>query len=122
MLHVPLLSQPLTEEQVRDHFMQTLDDDTEDKPWMTMSDLQFWSASAFAYSLRWYARQRSLSWYVASMHPVIYSWPGTTSRKQLAPDVYVAFVPDRPRSSFDADAEGGFPPFVLEVVSPSSSA
>jgi hypothetical protein len=42
-------------------------------------------------------------------------------KKQLAPDTFVAFVADHPRESFDSDAEvGGFPPFVLEVVSPSS--
>jgi len=32
----------------------------------------------------------------------------------------VAFVKDHHRTSFDLDAEGAFPPFVLEVVSPAS--
>ena len=32
----------------------------------------------------------------------------------------MAFVPDRARTSYDLAAEGQFPPFVLEVVSPSS--
>jgi hypothetical protein len=54
------MSQPLTEEQVRNHFMATLEDDTEDKPWMVMGDLPFWSASSFAHSLRIYARERHL--------------------------------------------------------------
>lgn len=120
MIHIPWLPHPLTEEQVRDHFMLMLEDDTEDKPWLTMGDLQFWSAAGFAYCLRAYARRRQLPWYVASMHPIIYTWRDLPTRKQLAPDVYVAFVPDHPRPSFDVAREGGFPPFVLEVVSPAS--
>ena len=120
MIQIPWLPHPLTEEQVRDHFMLMLEDDTEDKPWMTLGDLQFWSAAGFAYSLRTYAHRQGLAWYVASMHPILYSWRDLPYKKQLAPDVYVAFVPDHPRASFDVEREGGFPPFVLEVVSPSS--
>ena len=122
MIRVPWLDHPLTEKQVRDHFMLMLEDDTEDKPWMVMGDLQFWSASSFAHSLRNYARARGIPWYVASMHPIWYSWPGVSAKKQLAPDVYVAFVPDHPRTSYDVDVEGSFPPFILEVLSPSSVA
>jgi Uma2 family endonuclease len=120
MIRIPWLSQPLTEEQVRRHFMLMLEDDTEEQPWMTMSDLQFWSAASLAYSLRIHARQRRLPWYVASMLPILYSWPGASAKKQLAPDVFVALVRDHPRSSYDLQEEGGFPPFVLEVVSESS--
>jgi hypothetical protein len=122
MIRIPWLSEPLTDERVRYVFMLMLEDDTEDAPWMVMGDAQFWSAAGFAFSLRHFAREHGLPWYVASMHPILFSWPGITAKKQLAPDVFVAFVPDHPRSSFDADVEGGFPPFVLEVVSPSSSA
>jgi Uma2 family endonuclease len=112
---------PLTPEQARDLFMITLPDDTEDAPWMVMGDLQFWSASSFAHSVRIYAHERGLPWYVASMLPIYYRWK-TRRRHQLAPDVFVAFVPEHPRSSFDTRVEGTFPPFVLEVVSPSSTA
>jgi Uma2 family endonuclease len=56
------------------------------------------------------------------MLPILYAWPGVVAKKQLAPDVFVAFVPDHSRTSYDLDDEGQFPPFVLEVVSPSSSA
>lgn len=111
---------PLTKEQAAFLFMVTLEDDTEDAPWMTIGDLQFWSASGFAHSLRDYARARSLGWYVASMLPILFPWPGLARKRQLSPDTFVAFAPDRPRSSFDIGVEGGFPPFVLEVVSPSS--
>jgi len=111
----------LTKEQAAFLFMMALEDDTEDAPWMTMGDLQFWSASGFVHSLRDYARAQGLGWYVASMLPIFFPWPKSTRKHQLSPDTFVAFVPDHPRSSFDAVAEGGFPPFVLEVVSPSST-
>ena len=39
MIRVPWLDHPLTEKQVRDHFMLMLEDDTEDKPWMVMGVL-----------------------------------------------------------------------------------
>lgn len=64
----------LTEEESRDLFMIMLEDDTEQAPWMVMGDLQFWSASGFAHSLRNYARELGLPWYVASMMPIRYRW------------------------------------------------
>jgi Uma2 family endonuclease len=111
---------PLTKEQADDLFMLFLEDDTEEAPWMVMGDLQFWSASAFAHSLRIYARRQRLPWYVASMLPITYRWGKRKRQQVLAPDTFVAFAPDHPRTSFDVAVEGGFPPFVLEVVSPSS--
>lgn len=120
MIQIPWLPEPRTKKQVRNLLMVMLEDDTEDQPWMSMSDLQFWSASSLAHSLRIYARQSGLPWYVASMLPIWYRWPRVAAKKMLSPDLFVAFVPDRRRSSFDVDEEGGFPPFVLEVVSPSS--
>ena len=122
MVKTPWRQPPLTKEQEDDLFMLTLEDDTEDAPWMVMGDLQFWSASSFAHSLRSYAHERGLGWYVASMLPITYDWPNAARKKQLAPDTFVAFVEERARTSFDVAAEGGFPPFVLEVVSPSSTA
>ncbi|HEX6866370.1 MAG TPA: Uma2 family endonuclease [Caulobacteraceae bacterium] len=113
---------PLTPAQADDLFMLVLEDDAEDAPWMVMGDLQFWAASGFAHSLRMYARRHGLGWYVASMLPIEYDWPNVARKKVLAPDTFVAFVADHPRPSFDAAAEGGFPPFVVEVVSPSSRA
>ena len=121
MVQIPWRQPPLTQAEADDLFMLTLDDDTEDAPWMVMGDLQFWSASSFAHSLRTYAHERGLGWYVASMLPIIYTWPVSRRKRQLAPDAFVAFVPEHARSSFDVAVEGGFPPFVLEVVSPSST-
>ena len=121
MIKAPWRQPPLTKEQENDLFMLLLEDDTEDAPWMVMGDLQFWSASSFAHSLRSYAHEQGLGWYVASMLPIEYEWPNAARKKVLAPDTFVAFVEERARSSFDVEAEGGFPPFVLEVVSPSST-
>lgn len=122
MVQVHWRHPPPTQEEIDDLFMLMLDDDTEDASWMTMGDLQFWSASGFAHSLRNYARRQRLGWYVASMLPIAYDWPNLARKKILSPDTFVAFVPDHPRSSFDMTAEGSvFPPFVLEVVSPSSA-
>jgi Uma2 family endonuclease len=120
MVPVPWRQPPLTKEQEDDLFMLTLEDDTEDAPWMVMGDLQFWSASSFAHSLRAYAHRQQLPWYVASMLPVRYTWAGSKRKRQLAPDTFVAFVPEHTRTSYDVAAEGVFPAFVLEVVSPSS--
>ena len=103
-----------------ERFLRTLADDTEDAPWMVMGDLQFWSASSFAHSLRIYARSQALPWYVASMLPIRYRREGTGRRGQLAPDCFVALVADHAREAYDLEAEGVFPAFVLEVVSPSS--
>lgn len=111
---------PLTPEQQNDLFMLFVEDDTEDAPWMVMGDAQFWSATSLAHSLRNYATAQRLGWYVVGMLPINYHWAGSPRIKTVAPDVFVAFVEDHPRQSYDLEAEGVFPPFVLEVVSPSS--
>lgn len=120
MSAVPWREPPLTKAQEDELFMLLLEDDTEDAPWMVMGDPQFWSASSFAHSLRTYAHARGLPWYVAAMLPIRYTWGRSRRKKQLAPDVFVAFVPEHGRPSYDVAREGGFPAFVLEVVSPSS--
>jgi hypothetical protein len=102
-------------------FLLTLEDDTEDAPWMVMGDLQFWSASSFAHALRIYAHSQGLPWYVASMLPIRYRIGEPAETRKVAPDCFVAFVPDRTRESYDLEEEGVFPAFVLEVVSPSSA-
>jgi len=121
MVATPWRQPPLTEQEADELFMLLLADDEEDAPWMVMGDLQFWSASSFAHSLRIHAHERGLGWYVASMLPIEYDWPGVPRKKKLAPDTFVAFVPERACTTYDLEAEGVFPPFVLEVVSPSST-
>lgn len=106
-------------------FLYELANDTEDAPWMVMSDRQYWSITEFVTSLRDYRRAHGLPGYIASMLPIRYtersSRGGKTRRKQIAPDVLLAFVPDHERSSYRLKAEGRPPAFVLEVVSPSSA-
>src|SRR5579864_4174238 len=121
MVQIPWRQPPLTKEQENALFMIMLADDTEDAPWMVMGDLQFWSASSFAQSLRTYAHEQGLAWYVAAMLPINFEWPDAVRKRTLSPDTFVSFVPERARTSYDVTTEGLFPPFVLEVVSPSST-
>ena len=112
---------PMTQKEADDLFMFFLEDDTKDAPWMVMGDLQFWSASGFAHSLRTYAHEQGLPWYVAGMLPIEYVWSDSPRKRMLSPDTFVAVAPEHARSSYDLAVEGAFPPFVLEVVSPSST-
>ncbi|HZS90885.1 MAG TPA: Uma2 family endonuclease [Chloroflexota bacterium] len=121
MTLAPWRQPPLTKEQEDDLFMLLLENDEEDAPWMVMGDLQYWSASSLAHSLHNYALEQHLGWYVASMLPIYYPWPNVEEKKFLSPDLFVAFVDSHPRTSFDIEEEGGFPPFVLEVASASST-
>ena len=76
---------PLTQQEEDELFMLLLEDDEEDSPWMVMGDLQFWSASSFAHSLRAYSRAQRLGWYVASMLPIEYIWPEESRSSSAAP-------------------------------------
>ena len=111
----------LTEEESTHLLMALLEDDTEDAPWMVMGSLQFTATAKFFESLQDYAERLQLPWFVTGMTPILYLWSGVPRKRQLSPDVFVAIASDRPRTSFDVEAEGEFPAFVLEVVSPSSS-
>jgi Uma2 family endonuclease len=97
-------------------------DDTEEAPWMVMGDRQYWAAANLASMLHIYTQTHHLPWYVASLLPIRYRRPGEQRRRQEAPDIMVAFVPQRPRDSYDLEQEGIFPAFVLEVLSQSSVA
>jgi hypothetical protein len=104
-------------------FLAALANDTRSAPWMVMSDLQFWPTSSFAHLLRTYRQAQGLPGYVGSMLPIRYTVvdnQGKRRRKQLAPDTFLALVPQRQRNSYNLEQEKVFPAFVLEVVSPSS--
>lgn len=104
-------------------FLAVLANDTRSAPWMVMSDLQFWPTSSFAHLLRIYRQAQGLPGYVGSMLPIRYTVvdnEGKKRRKQLAPDTFLALVPQRQRNSYNLEREKVFPAFVLEVVSPSS--
>jgi Uma2 family endonuclease len=97
-----------------------IEDDTEEAPWMVMGDRQYWSATNLVSMLHIYAQTHHLPWYVAGLLPIRYRRPGEHRKRQVAPDVMVAFVPQRSRDSYDLEQEGVFPAFVLEVLSQSS--
>ena len=165
MVQIPDRRHVLTEDDAR--FLRTVEDDTEEAPWMVMGTPQLDAATGLYWSLRIYAAERGLPWFVGSMLPIIYARPDlpepslaptrprnrrtpvalrgrlrrrplregglrpslapTPQRRkrwlrpgQVAPDVLVSFVADRVRQSYNLAAEGVFPAFVLEVVSPSS--
>jgi Uma2 family endonuclease len=105
-------------------FLYALADDTEDAPWMVMSDPQFWAIADFVPALRHYRRRLGLPGYVASMLPILYTVTDSRGRirhRQIAPDAFLAPVADHARSSYDLALEQQPPSFVLEVVSPSST-
>lgn len=113
-LRQTLASPPLSPAEL--HFLRTVADDTEDAPWMVMSERQWRSASALFWSLEVYAQSHPVTWHPGAMLPLTYRPPGARRRKQAAPDVFVTAVPVLGRDSLAIDAEG-MPPFVLEVVS-----
>ncbi|HVC80101.1 MAG TPA: Uma2 family endonuclease, partial [Chloroflexota bacterium] len=94
-------------------------DDTEDAPWMVASDRHFLSVVASHFSLRLHGGEAHPEWYVSGELFIFYSRPDGSVGK-VAPDLFVALAPNHLRESFDARREGGFPPFVLEIVSPES--
>ncbi len=100
-------------------FLRRVPNDTPEAPWMVMNDRQVRGATALYWSLWNYKEAHHLPWYVGSMLALLYRRPGMPRRKKVAPDVLVAFLPDRPRDSLDTGVEG-MPPFVLEVVSKTS--
>jgi hypothetical protein len=121
---------------LRHHLLTPIDDDTEDAPWMSMSDWQYSAVDAFMDALRVHveslsprpsrlvplASSLSPRPYIAAMLPIRYHPnPGDAHTEQLSPDVLVAPVsPTVHRDSYRVEVEGAPPSFVLEVVSPSS--
>ncbi len=123
-----------------DAFMRALADDTDDleeSPWMSMGLAQSVSAASLYFSLHIYAETTGRDWFVASMLPIVYPWPLPASLrafepdaadtraargKKLAPDTLVArgATTVGRTTSYNLVKERGFPPFVLEVVSPTS--
>jgi hypothetical protein len=100
-------------------FLLAFADDTEDAPWMVASDRHFLGVGASHFSLKLHGAEAHPEWYVSGEIFIFYTRPDGTVGK-VAPDLFVARAPNHLRESFDARREGGFPPFVLEIVSPES--
>ncbi|MGH2410124.1 MAG: Uma2 family endonuclease [Chloroflexota bacterium] len=100
-------------------FLLAFVDDTEESPWMVASDYHLLAEHGAVMPTRHYLRQRRPDLYVSGELLVRYPKPdGTTGT--IGPDMLAAYAPQGLRSSFDVVKEGGFPAFVLEIVSPES--
>lgn len=93
--------------------------DEETAPWMAITDLHRQAVTAVVQPLTWLARSSRPDWYVASELAVYYRNDDGSSNF-IVPDLFIARVPRRLRTSYHIDAEGSPPVFVLEVVSTES--
>ena len=100
-------------------FLQTFQSDEEDAPWMAVTDWHLLALIATLLPLRWFAALARPEWYISAKIAVYFPAEGG-KKKFVVPDTFVALAPNHPRTSFDIEAEGGFPPFVLEIVSEES--
>jgi Uma2 family endonuclease len=108
---------PLTEEEV---FLLTVEDDTEDAPWMVMADLQVRDVDLLKAILELHIKRQGLPWYLASYLAIRKRRPGSRRDLIAAPDLLLAEAEDRLLSSWNVDREGKAPEFVLEVSSSQS--
>ena len=94
-------------------------DDTNEAPWMTMPEFQYFVARLLVGILRLHAERRNLGWHVTGELAVITPKPegGTLT---LGPDVLVVEADGRLRDSWDVRKEGKPPRLVLEIVTPDS--
>ncbi|HXT37126.1 MAG TPA: Uma2 family endonuclease [Chloroflexota bacterium] len=100
-------------------FLLSFADDTEESPWMVAADPQLLALLALVGPAQVYVAEHRPDLYVSSELAV--RFPKVNGKiGQVAPDMFAAYAPTRLRNSFDVIAEGGFPAFVLEVVSPES--
>jgi hypothetical protein len=100
-------------------FLLSFADDTEESPWMVASDPHLLALLALVGPAQVYVAEHRPDLYVSSELAV--RFPKVEGKVgQVAPDMFAAYAPSRLRNSFDVTAEGGFPAFVLEVVSPAS--
>ncbi|HEV7216533.1 MAG TPA: Uma2 family endonuclease, partial [Chloroflexota bacterium] len=96
-------------------FLKTFLPDEEGAPWMPITDWHMLALIAALLPLRWYAEVAHPEWYVGSEMAVYF--PIEDGRNFVAPDLFVALAHRHPRYSFDSQEEGGFPAFVLEIIS-----
>ena len=94
-------------------------DDTNDAPWMTMPEFQYFVARLLVGILRLHAQRRGLGWHVTGELSVTTPKPesGTLT---VGPDVLVFEADEQLRSSWDVRKEGKPPRLVLEIVTKDS--
>jgi len=100
-------------------FLLAFVDDTEESPWMVASDYHLQAEHGAVLPTRNYLLRRRPDLYVSGELLVRFPKPdGGTG--QVGPDMLAAYAPQHLRMFFDVVKEGGFPAFVLEIVSPES--
>jgi len=93
--------------------------DSEEAPWMVMSDFQWRVVALLMSILRLHAERRALPWYLSAEINVIMPIPLSGRAFPVVPDLFMAEAVDRERTSWRVDEEGP-PLFALEVVSEES--
>jgi Uma2 family endonuclease len=96
-------------------FLRSFADDTDESPWMEAGDLHFLAFIALMTVAQVYIDDFYVSGKLAVRFP-----KGDGTVGQVASDLFAAYAPRRSRDSFEVVDEGGFPAFVLEIVSPAS--
>ncbi|MGH2386834.1 MAG: Uma2 family endonuclease [Chloroflexota bacterium] len=100
-------------------FLSAFADDTEESPWMVAADPHLWALTTLVSIAQGYVADQRPDLYVSGELAVRFP-RGDGTIGQVAPDLFAAYAPRHLRSSFDVEAEGTFPAFVLEVVSPAA--
>ncbi len=93
--------------------------DSEEAPWMVMSDFQWRVVDLLMSILHLYAQRRALPWYLSAEINVFMPAPVSGRALPVVPDLFMAEAEDRERTSWRV-AEEGPPLFALEVVSEES--
>ena len=99
--------------------VQAAEDDTDESPWMTMPEFQYFVIHLLASILRWHNDRHRLGWHVSAELGVSMPRPegGTLT---LGPDLFVVEADQGLRTSWNITAEGKPPRLVLEVVTKES--
>jgi Uma2 family endonuclease len=96
-------------------------DDTDEAPWMTMPEFQFYLIQLLLGVLRLHARRHGLGWHVTGELGVRMPKPGEEGTLTLGPDLFVVEADAALRTTWDVVAEHQPPRFVLEVVTQESA-
>ncbi len=101
-------------------FLRDAVDDTNEAPWMTMPEFQYFMTRLLVGILQLHARRQGLGWHVTSELGVRMPKPGGQGTLTLGPDLFVVEADEGWRTTWDILTEGQPPRFVLEIVTPDS--
>src|SRR3954470_21116823 len=97
---------------LRHHALPAIEDDTEDAPWMVMSEWQFNAVDVFHDVLVAFLRSRGSQLFVGAMMPIRFRPDAERGDvRQLAPDVFVSSVNLTGFGSYNLDHMGQPPAF-----------